>query len=81
MEIELEISSAVRSSRQEVFCKKEALAQVISYEFCKISKNSFFLKNTSDGCLWAVNITKSAFCHERVIKLAIYREFVVNVNF
>ena len=50
---------ALRSSRPDVFCekgaacnfiKKETLAQVFSCEFCKISKNTFFLQNTSGGC-------------------------------
>ena len=30
-----------RSSRPEVFCKKETLAQVFSCEFCEISDNTF----------------------------------------
>ena len=30
--------------------KKETLAQVFSCKFCEISKNTFFLKNTSGGC-------------------------------
>ena len=29
-----------------------ALAQVFSFEFCEISKNTFFLKNASGGCFW-----------------------------
>ena len=29
------------------FIKKESLTQVFSYEFCEISKNTFFLQNTS----------------------------------
>ena len=33
-----------RSSLPDVFCKKEALAQVFSYEFCEISKNTFFYR-------------------------------------
>ena len=33
------------------FIKKENLAQVFSYEFCEISKNTFFTEqNTSGGC-------------------------------
>ena len=61
----------VRSSRQEVFCKRdvlwnlaiftrkhlpyslsfknEALAQVFSCKFCKVSNNTFFLQNTVGG--------------------------------
>ena len=61
----------VRSSHQEVFCKRgvlwnlaiftrkhlryslffknEALAQVFSCKFCKISNNTFFLQNTVAG--------------------------------
>ena len=36
------------------YIKKESLAQVFSWEFCEISKNTFFLQNTSDGyfCLF-----------------------------
>ena len=33
-----------RNSRPEVFCKKEILAQVFSYEFCEIFKNTFFYR-------------------------------------
>ena len=32
------------------FIKKESLALVFSCEFCEISKNTFFLQNTSGGC-------------------------------
>ena len=32
------------------FIKKEPLAQVFSSEFCEISKNTYFLQNTSGGC-------------------------------
>ena len=52
------IKSLYRSSLPELFCKKkvaracnfikkESLTQVFSYEFCEISKNTFFLQNTS----------------------------------
>ena len=37
----------IRSSRPEVFCKKgvlRVLAQVFSYEFCEISKNTCFYR-------------------------------------
>ena len=34
----------------KVFIKKETLAQVFSCKFCEISKNTFFLQNTSGGC-------------------------------
>ena len=40
------------------FVKKETLAQVLSYEFCEISKNTFFTEY-----LWA---TASAFCMHNV---------------
>ena len=32
------------SSRLEVFCKKETVAQVFSCEFCEISENTFSYK-------------------------------------
>ena len=32
------------------FNKVATLAQVLSYEFCEISKNTFFLQSTSGGC-------------------------------
>ena len=32
------------------FSKKEYLSQVFSCEFYEISKNTFFLQNTSGGC-------------------------------
>ena len=32
--------------------KKETLAQVFFCEFCEISKNTFFLQNTSAGCFF-----------------------------
>ena len=49
------IKSLYRSSLPEVFCKKkvasacnfikkESLTQVFSYEFCEISKNTFFYR-------------------------------------
>ena len=51
------LSKVNRSSRPEAFCKnsvlrfqacnfikKEALAQVFSYEFCEIFKNTFFYR-------------------------------------
>ena len=37
------------------FIKKETLTQVFSCEFCKIFKNSLFLKNTSGGCFCYCN--------------------------
>ena len=39
-----------RSSRPEVFCKKETMAQVFSCEFCEISKTT--LKNTFGSCFY-----------------------------
>ena len=39
-----------RPRRPAALLKKEALAQVFSSKFCEISKNTFFLQNTSDGC-------------------------------
>ena len=36
----------------EAFIKKETLAQEFSCEFWEISKNTFFLLNTADGCFW-----------------------------
>ena len=32
--------------------KKEALAQVLSCQFCKISKNAFFYRTRPDDCFW-----------------------------
>ena len=32
------------------FIKKESLVKVFSCDFCEISKNTFFLQNTSGGC-------------------------------
>ena len=34
------------------FIKKETLVQVFSYEFFKISKNTFSHRTTSSGCFW-----------------------------
>ena len=34
---------------QSLFFNKETLAKVFSREFCEISKNTFFLQNTSGG--------------------------------
>ena len=34
------------------FIKIETLLRVFSCEFYEISKNTFFLKNTSGGCFW-----------------------------
>ena len=39
-----------QSSQACNFIEKETLAQVFSCEFCEISKNTFFLQNTSGGC-------------------------------
>ena len=46
-----------RSSRPELFCKKDAFENFakftgVSCEFCKILKNTFFLQNISSGCFW-----------------------------
>ena len=46
------------SSRLELFCEKETLAQVFSWEYCEIFKNTFFSKNTSVGCFYNDNDNK-----------------------
>ena len=38
--------------------KRESLAQVFSCEFREISKNNFFLQNTSAGCFYTSNHSK-----------------------
>ena len=42
------------------FIKKEIPAQIFSCEFCEISHNTLFLKNSSDGC-FRIN-TRSVYC-------------------
>ena len=34
------------------FCQKETPTLVFFYEYCKTFKNTFFLQNTSRGCVW-----------------------------
>ena len=42
----LEISQNLHENAcATIFIKKETLAQVFSYEFCEISKNTFFTEN------------------------------------
>ena len=48
----------VAGLRPATSLKKESLVQVFSCEFCKISKNTFFLQNTSGGCFWLVFLEK-----------------------
>ena len=49
------------------FIKKTTLAQVFSFEFCEISKNTFFYGTTPGDCLYLYsNIAKSlteSLCH------------------
>ena len=48
-----------RNSRPEVFCKKEILAQVFSYEFCEIFKNTFFHRTylVAAWSFWSSNVS------------------------
>ena len=39
------MSLRVRSSRQEVFCKKKALAQLLSCKFCEIIRTTFLTEH------------------------------------
>ena len=39
---------------QNLFFKKEALAQAFCCEFCEISKNAIFYRTPPDDCFWCV---------------------------
>ena len=43
------------------FIKKETPVQVFPCKFFEISKNNFFLRNTSGGCFWTFYWTKAYF--------------------
>ena len=49
-----------------LFFNKETLAQMFCCEFCEISKNTFFLQNTSSGCFcscsWLLFVVWSCVC-------------------
>ena len=48
---------------QSIFIKKETMAQVFSYEFCEISKNTFSYKTPLGDCFW-IDIDPSRTCLE-----------------
>ena len=55
----------VSGLRPATLLKKESLIQVFSHEFCEISKNSFFLQNTSGGC----------YCKLHIVSLLVFSKF------
>ena len=55
--------SSSQKQPSEVFCykspdfiKKEALAEVFSCQFCKISKNTFFYRTPLYDCFWVATV-------------------------
>ena len=56
----------IRSSRPEVFCKKETLAQLCSCEFCENSKNTYIIRPVAAS-------------EESIDEILVYRELVPKV--
>ena len=70
-----------RSSRPEVFSKKDTLSQVFSYDFYEISKSNFFIENCC-GCFYIfLNICLRERREENLKHFSLYLMYLIVWNF